>query len=131
MGLTKIRVLLVDDNDDLRETIRAGLEHLGFHIFDVNSGSKALYVLSKRQDEFDIVLSDVEMPDGGGFWLIEQLKKANIKIPVVLSSGSIQMDVAMAIKQGATGFLPKPARMSDLAGMLTTYAERQPSRKSA
>lgn len=127
MGAPKIRVLLVDDNDDLRETIRSGLEQLGFQIFDVNSGSKALFVLQKRAAEFDIVLSDVDMPEGGGFWLIEQIKKAGIPIPIVLSSGSIQMDSALAIKQGASAFLPKPARMGDLAGVLTAKALKRKS----
>ena len=100
-------VLIVDDHATFRSTARAVLEAEGFDVVgEAASVSEALEAVARVQPQ--IVLLDVELPDGNGFDLAERLTANGSRINVVLVSSRDYSDfVALVAQSGARGFLPK------------------------
>lgn len=110
----KRRVLVVDDEDLVRDLLTHYLVQLGFEVIQAEDGSKALSLY--RENPVDLVLSDVRMPRLDGLQLLVTLKDINPRLPVVLISGHGEVEVVVqALKAGADNFLAKPLRMDILA----------------
>jgi len=95
------RVLIVDDEPAIRETLSDLLEDEGFVVACARDGLEALHLLESRV--FDLVVSDVKMPRLDGASMARQLRRQGIPIPIVLMS-AVYADVDLA---GIT-FIPKP-----------------------
>ncbi|HEY4176065.1 MAG TPA: EAL domain-containing protein [Kofleriaceae bacterium] len=101
------RVLLVDDDGDLRKMLARVLKRASFDVEEVSSGRAAL----KRLDEkrFDVVLSDVHMPDGDGLEVVRGVRRHDLDLPVILMSGKPDVQsAATALEYGAFRYLTKP-----------------------
>lgn len=113
-------VLIVDDHATFRSSARAVLEAEGFDVVgEAASVGEAVEAIARTQPE--IVLLDVELPDGNGFDLAERLTANGSRINVVLVSSRDYSDfVALVTQSGARGFLPKAElsgeRLSALVG---------------
>jgi CheY-like chemotaxis protein len=107
------RVLLVDDQEELRRLYRRTLAKDGHDIALASNGREA--VEHARGERFDVVITDVRMPDMGGLELLQALRAADPDLPVVLISGSPDLDSAMkAVELGALDFLVKPVAFEKL-----------------
>jgi DNA-binding NtrC family response regulator len=107
------RVLLVDDERMLRRVIRRGLVRAGFEVVEAENGVAALELLARER--FDLVVSDVHMPLMDGVELLEALSTAQSAVPVVLISGSLEVQgKEEARRLGAFDFLKKPFALSEL-----------------
>lgn len=91
-----IKLLFVDDSSTIRKTLFKGLEELGYDITLAINGKEAWNILSNKnggniQSKFDMVISDIEMPQMDGFTLTKNIKNSNelSKIPVILFSSLI------------------------------------------
>lgn len=80
-------VLLVDDNEMVRELVKLQLELLGYHVLCAKDGKEALEFFRKRHDEICLVLSDVVMPVQSGWDVLASLRKNGVRTPVILASG--------------------------------------------
>ncbi len=101
------RVLVADDDPELRRTVSRMLRRAGFEVVDVDTGFKAISALEK--DPFDVVVSDVQMPDGGGLDLLRAVRRVDLDIPVLLMSGQPSLQAAAAaVEYGAFRYLTKP-----------------------
>ncbi len=101
------RILLVDDDESLRETLAANLELDGLEIVEADCASRALELASA--EEFDAVLSDVRMPGMGGVDLFLELKRLRPELPVVLMTAfSTEDTVRRAVSAGVFAVLAKP-----------------------
>ena len=102
------RILLVDDEANIRKMVSALLESEGFETLEAPNGQAALEVVA--QDAPDAVLLDLMMPPGpDGLATLEQLKKRVPHVPVVMMSGKANLaDAVRATKLGAFQFLEKP-----------------------
>jgi CheY-like chemotaxis protein len=80
-------VLLVDDNEMVRELIKIQLEMLGYQVLCAQDGKEALECFRKRHDEICLVLSDVVMPRLSGWDVLASMKKNGSCTPVILASG--------------------------------------------
>lgn len=80
-------VLLVDDDDDVRNVVTAMLEISGYRVFSVESGNKAISCFNDHQGCIDLLLSDVIMPAMSGRELYEQLSMFRPGLPTVFISG--------------------------------------------
>ena len=111
------RVLLVDDEANIRKMVAALLESEGFETAEAANGSAA--VAEVERDAPDAVLLDLMMPGGpDGLATIEQLKRVAPDLPVVMMSGKANLaDAVRATKLGAFQFLEKPLTPE---GLLTT-----------
>jgi DNA-binding NtrC family response regulator len=101
------RVLLVDDQPELRRVLRRNLSKLGYEVVEASNGRAAIELA--RQEHFDVVISDVRMPDLGGLDLLRELHGLDPDLPVVLMSGGLDDDAELAAKEyGAFAYLMKP-----------------------
>ncbi len=110
------KILIADDERSIRRTLREILE---FEKFTVEEASDGLECLGKiKQQEFDVVLLDIKMPNLDGLETLEKIQQLNPDLPVVMISGHANIDTAVdAVKKGAFDFISKPP---DLNRMLIT-----------
>ncbi|MEW6721498.1 MAG: sigma-54 dependent transcriptional regulator [Thermodesulfobacteriota bacterium] len=113
MAVEGRRILVVEDDPGLRFTMTDALEGEGFAVADAGNGAEALRRL--REEAFDIVVTDLRLPDGDG---MEILREAKAKVPpssvvVMTGYGTVESAVA-AMKSGAEDYLTKPFPMDAL-----------------
>ena len=100
-------ILLVDDEERFVSSLHRNLEHCGYQCMDVYNGRDAMRLL--RENRFDLMLLDVELPDMTGCDILEWLKKAQISTTAVMLTGISTVETAVnAMKLGAYDFLSKP-----------------------
>jgi two-component system, NtrC family, response regulator AtoC len=120
---TKGRVLIVDDEEDIRELVGQGIELRRFSVATVDSAEAALDLLQSK--EFDAVLTDLQMTGMDGLELGKRVIE-NRSIPVVLLTGKANMDAAIgAVRAGLDDFLQKPVDIDHLALVLERAIERR------
>jgi putative nucleotidyltransferase with HDIG domain len=106
------KVLLVDDNPIVRDTISATLEMFGHEAVAVSGGRQVLDVV---QGDFDVIILDIDMPGMDGFETLEALNRLNLDIPVLFLTGAGSLENAVkAIHLGAYDFMTKPVIDLDL-----------------
>ena len=81
------RILLVDDESIILETYSSLLSEKGYSVVTASSGREALERFSR--DSFDLVITDLAMPDGDGFKLLEEIKEISPHTPVIVFTGKI------------------------------------------
>jgi serine/threonine protein kinase/ActR/RegA family two-component response regulator len=110
---TSGRVLLVDDNDSLRRALRRTLAAEGHQVVEASNGREAIK-LTKSQD-FDLIVSDVRMPDMDGVELLRAIHERDADLPVLLITGDPELETAMkAVEYGALEYLTKPVDIDKL-----------------
>lgn len=101
------RVLAVDDEPAFREINEAILSGAGYSVEVAATGAEAVLALGKG--DFDLVLSDIRMPDMSGIQLLRAVRERDLDLPVILVTGSPSLDTALeAIEHGALLYLVKP-----------------------
>ncbi|NGO51118.1 ATP-binding protein [Allomesorhizobium camelthorni] len=118
------KVLLVEDDDMVRNHAQDQLRSLGYHVVSVPSGSEALEVL-KREDAFDLLFTDVVMRGGmSGPQLADEAKRLCPDLPVLFTSGYAE---DTAFRDGSLDcglqLLPKPYRKQDLAAKVRSILD--------
>ncbi|MBF0235706.1 MAG: response regulator, partial [Desulfamplus sp.] len=109
------RVLLVDDKVPLITLQKNMLERLGYHVTSRSSSIEALEAFRSNPDKFDLVITDMAMPNMSGDKLAVELIKIRPDIPVLLCTGfSTIMSEDKALAMGIKGFLMKPVSIGDL-----------------
>ena len=110
MGL---KILLVDDESDIVEVIQDRLEAYGFTVVTAGTGLEALKKLS--MEKFNGVFLDVKMPEMGGIEALEEIRKRDTKIPVIIITSSSTREAAIdAIGKGANEYILKPFEWQEL-----------------
>jgi len=103
----KAHVLLVDDDPNTLASLSRAFRLAGHEATVCDNAARAVELI--RTESFDVILSDVVMPGKSGVELLEDLKKAGVKTPIVLISGQANIEMAVkATKLGALDFLEKP-----------------------
>lgn len=112
----KGRVLIVDDEDALREVYAEMLREEGYEVETARSSAEAIDVLDLLQrSELDVVLSDIQMPGMSGVQLLRAVRERDLDLPVVLITGSPAVDTAArAVEYGALRYLVKPVALDVL-----------------
>lgn len=117
------RVLIVDDERNVRLTYRAALETEGFEVAEAESGTMAVEKFA--QSTFDVAVLDLRMPEMGGLELLEAMRDKNIKTPTVIITAYGDVPNAVkAMKLGAIDFLAKPVTPDELRKVLNEIIER-------
>ena len=119
-----MKVLLVDDSGTMRSIQKRCLIKLGVaegDIADAENGQVALQLFEAGQ--FDLVLSDWNMPVMDGLTLLKEIRQRNTTIPVIMiTTESERSRVVAAIQAGASDYLVKPFTQDDLNGKLQKWA---------
>jgi CheY-like chemotaxis protein len=112
------RVLLVDDDDVLRKALARALRSHGCEVTEAVSGRKASEFLGLYT--FELVLSDVRMPDMDGIELLRVVHERDADLPVLLITGAPDLETAMkAVEYGAFAYLQKPIELAKLEANVT------------
>ncbi|WP_296247285.1 two-component system response regulator RssB [Pseudomonas sp. UBA4194] len=105
-------LLIIDDDDVVRASLAAYLEDSGFSVLQANNGVQGLQVFEQQQP--DLVICDLRMPQVGGLELIRQVTERAADTPVIVLSGAgVMNDAVEALRLGASDYLIKP--LEDLA----------------
>jgi DNA-binding NtrC family response regulator len=103
----KAHLLLVDDDPNTLASLSRAFRLAGHEATVCDNAARAVELI--RTETFDLILSDVVMPGRTGLELLEDLKKAGVKVPIVLISGQANIEMAVkATKLGVLDFLEKP-----------------------
>jgi putative two-component system response regulator len=103
----ELKILVIDDEDFVRDTIKDYLMDSGFEVCSAGDGEEGLKVFN--EEEPDAVLVDLNMPRMDGFAFLEQLKKIDEDVPVIVVSGAgLIQDAIKAVRFGAWDFVTKP-----------------------
>jgi CheY-like chemotaxis protein len=117
----KTKVLLVDDDDAVRNALRRVLESRGYQVRACRSGAEALGSIDGG--EFDALVSDVRMPGMSGLALLRAVRDHDLDLPVILMSGSPDFEsAAQAAQLGAFQYLIKPIESERLGQVIELAA---------
>jgi DNA-binding NtrC family response regulator len=117
-------VLVVDDEEGIREFCVGALEDAGFRTETASSGREALNVLEAKQ--IDIVLSDLKMPEMGGMELLQAIRERDLDADVVIMTANATIPTAVeATRLGAYDYITKPFAIGDLIALLEKLVERR------
>ncbi len=115
--MESMRILIVDDEDELVSALVERLNLRGFQAEGVTTGAEALKHLADTP--CDVVLLDVKMPGLGGLEVIERIKEEHPKLEVILLTGhSSVQDAEKGKMLGAFDYLMKPVKIDDLVRIL-------------
>lgn len=110
---TTLRVLIVDDEDDFRETVVKRLNARKIQAEGAASGIKALEVLKEK--DFDVIVLDVKMPDMDGIETLRHIKKMKPEIEVIMLTGHASVEFGLkGMQLGAFDYVMKPAPLNEL-----------------
>jgi len=113
------RILIVDDEDIIREVSAAMLKELGYETLSASSGEEALALFRDECDDIDIVLLDQVMPNMDGVTVLKELRSIRPDIKVLLASGFSQKEVSERFSGLVlNGFIPKPYTLETLGAEL-------------
>ncbi|MEK7776819.1 MAG: sigma 54-interacting transcriptional regulator, partial [Planctomycetota bacterium] len=122
--MIKPQILLVDDDLSVLDGLKKILTQDGYAVSTASSGYEALNLLSKRG--FDIILTDMKLPGMGGLSLIQEIRKKNEPVAIVVITAYSSVKTAVdAIKCGADDYLTKPLNLEELEVVLEKLWERQ------
>ncbi len=106
----KSKILVVDDEPFMRDSVSAFLKEYGYTVIISPNAIDAMQKL-KEEDNIDIVLTDIKMPEMSGIELLEKIHAMNPERPVILMTAYAELDTAVdAVRKGAFDFLIKPYR---------------------
>ena len=118
-----MRILLVEDEAPLRETLAARLKREGFAVDAAQDGEEGLYM--GREVPFDVGIIDLGLPKMSGMELIKALRDEGKKFPVlILTARSSWQDKVDGLKQGADDYLVKPFHVEELLARINALVRR-------
>ena len=112
-------ILVVDDEQVIRDTSRMMLEQLGYKVTVTGKPLQPLAMIKDDDTHFDLVISDQTMPEITGLELLQRVKKIQPELPFILCTGfSEQLNEETALAMGAKKYIMKPVNFKQLAGMV-------------
>src|SRR5579863_2734050 len=123
VSLTQGTVLIVDDEQSIRVSLRTILSNIGFEIVEAARGEEALSLV--RTTQFDVVLLDINMPGIGGVEVCRMMRKESARLPIVMLTvqGSEDRKVE-ALDAGADDYITKPFQLRELIARLKAAVRR-------
>jgi DNA-binding NtrC family response regulator len=118
------KVLVVDDEINLRLVVKKELTRLGHEVETVSDGEEAWQLLEEK--DFEVMLTDINMPRMNGIELLRRLKEKRSNPPeIIMLTGHATVESAIeSMKLGAYDYLTKPYRISELAALVSQAAEK-------
>lgn len=110
---TKASVLLVEDEENLHETLRLNLEIEGFEVTSAYNGTQALKSIA--EEYFDLIILDIMLPEIDGIGVTERVRLQNLEVPIlILSAKNSSADKVLGLRTGADDYLTKPFNLEEL-----------------
>ena len=115
----EILVLIVDDEEIIREMLAENISFEGFRTLTASGGLEALGLLG--QEKINFVISDVRMPKGDGVFLLLSIKEKFPEIPILLVSGFAEINAEQAINYGAIDLMSKPFSIDKIIEIIKSH----------
>jgi DNA-binding response OmpR family regulator len=110
---TPARAIIVEDDVDLRETLRRALAREGFQVCLAGDGQEALSLIAKRP--FDVAIIDLVLPGMGGMRVLEEMRRRGLSLPaVIITAYGDRISYNRALELGASDFLAKPLKLVEV-----------------
>ena len=123
-----IDLLVVDDDDEFRDTLVRRFSRGAFAVSDAAGGEEALAMTGRR--EFDVAVVDMMMPGLSGLELLEKFKESSVECEIIFLTGKGTIETAVqAMKLGAFDYLQKPSPLQELETVIRRAFERRQLRK--
>ena len=122
-------VLIVDDEQSMREFLRILLEKEGFKTETATNGENALATL--QENSFDLLISDIRMPEMSGLTLLEKTREQGNDLPVILITAfASPEDAVLAMKHGAYDYITKPFKIDEIKKIIhSALANKETTKK--
>ena len=120
------RILFIDDETAIVDMVKQMLESLGYQVTTRTSSIEALELFKAKANSFDLVITDMTMPNMSGDKLAGELMRVKPEIPVILCSGySARTSQDQAMAMGIRAFVPKPILRSEIAATIRKVLEKK------
>jgi len=108
-----MRILVVEDEDEIRKVIKMNLEFENHEVIAVDNGKKALQIIDNQH--FDLMILDIMLPEVNGLQICEQVRLQNSKVGIIIvSAKDTSADRITGLKLGADDYLTKPFELEEL-----------------
>ena len=122
MTTDRCRILLVEDDPDMLDLVREHLQHEGHAVVPLGRGADAIARL--RAEAFDLVLTDLRLPDVDGMEVLRASRDAQREVPVILITAFGTIETAIqAIRQGAYDYVTKPFALAEISLLVAKAGE--------
>lgn len=123
-------VLIVDDEEDLRDILQMYVEEIGFSAICAENGEEGLEMAAKHP--IDVIISDLSMPKLNGIAFLRKVRESGFKLPFIVLTGNGTKSTAMdAVRLGAFDFLDKPFVADHLKALLVDAMDKSKSQQSS
>jgi two-component system, OmpR family, KDP operon response regulator KdpE len=119
------RILVVDDEPQIRRVLRTTLAAQGYEVFDAKTGEEAL--LAIRDQRFDVILLDMNMPGMGGIAACREIRAGSDVAVIMLTVRNTEQDKVAALDAGADDYVTKPFGIPELLARIRAAMRRLPA----
>jgi len=118
------RILVVDDERSMREFLEIFFRRGGYEVTTAESVEQAL--LAVEADDYDLVITDIQMPDRSGLELLHEVREASPETPVIMITAFATTENAIAaMKEGAHDYITKPFKVDEIAVVVEKALEKK------
>ena len=115
LPLCYMRILLVEDEENLAKSLTKGLENSGFAVDHISEGKPAIDRLSLYRNEYDLAILDLMLPDISGHEVCTAVREMDVKVPIlILTARGETEDKVTLLRSGADDYMVKPFAFSEL-----------------
>ena len=120
----EIKILVIDDDSSGREALTLLLRSVGYTVDSASNGADALNIIAR--EHFQIIVSDLFLPDSSGFDVLQSVRKISTATEVIVVTGHASAQTAVrAMKEGAFDYITKPIDFDELKIVVTKALEKQ------
>ncbi len=119
--MAKGKVLVIDDEEDVREVLKLHLESAGYNILEAENGEDGINILRSEDNMVNVgvVLCDIRMPKVNGAECVDYLRKEAPGVPIVMVTGYPDAEMAISfLNKGVKDYLVKPVEKEKLLGVV-------------
>jgi two-component system chemotaxis response regulator CheY len=125
---TKGRVLIVDDEPDVRKVVKMTLTKAGYDVIEAEDGEKAIAAIQEGENPLllDVIISDIRMPKVNGVEAINYFQQQWPSVPLIVLTGFPDMEMATGfLKKGIVDYLVKPVEKEKLTAAVAKAIEQR------
>ena len=113
--MRKNHILVVDDNDSVREITRIMLNYLDYQVTEAHNGIEGVKLFKNHPDTLDLILTDYQMPGMNGDEMVQEIHRIDQDVPIIMGTGSSDLSETVIEQWGIQALFFKPFCYEDLS----------------